>query len=77
MFKSIFNRSKKLAVVKDLAHDDYFNELRSTEYKRVDEEGHVYLDFTGGNLYSNQQLKKHHALLSKYVLGNPHSSNPT
>ncbi|MGK0391376.1 MAG: molybdenum cofactor sulfurtransferase [Maribacter sp.] len=53
------------------------DELRKKEYSRLDEEGHIYLDYTGGNLYAMSQIKKHHELLRQHVFGNPHSSNPT
>ena len=52
------------------------DELRATEYRRLDERGHVYLDYTGGSLYAESQLEKHHELLRSGVLGNPHSANP-
>lgn len=51
--------------------------LRSTEYRRMDEQGQVYLDYTGGSLYSESQLEQHFALLRSGVFGNPHSTNPT
>jgi len=53
------------------------DELRATEYRRLDERGQVYLDYTGGSLYAESQLEKHHELLRSGVLGNPHSANPT
>lgn len=53
------------------------DELRATEYRRLDERGQVYLDYTGGSLYAESQLEKHFALLRSGVLGNPHSANPT
>jgi selenocysteine lyase/cysteine desulfurase len=53
------------------------DELRSTEYARLDLGGHIYLDYTGGGLYSDSQLRRHHRLLSERVFGNPHSLNPT
>lgn len=53
------------------------DKLRKTEYKRLDKQHHVYLDYTGGNLYAESQLKKHLALLKYRILGNPHSTNPT
>lgn len=49
--------------------------LRKTEYKRLDKQKQVYLDYTGGNLYAESQLKQHMALLKKNTLGNPHSAN--
>ena len=51
--------------------------LRATEYSRLDRNGHIYLDYTGGNLYAQSQLDAHMALLRDDVLGNPHSTNPT
>ena len=40
-----------------------FEELRRTEYRRLDEGGHVYLDYTGGGLYAASQLREHVELL--------------
>jgi molybdenum cofactor sulfurtransferase len=53
------------------------DDLRATEYARLDNEGQIYLDYTGGGLYAERQLREHLALLSQRVLGNPHSDNPT
>jgi len=53
------------------------DELRATEYRRLDDSGQVYLDYTGGSLYAESQLQKHFDLLRSGVLGNPHSANPT
>jgi len=57
--------------------DEFFNHLRATEYSRIDEGNHTYLDFTGGNLYAKSQVIKHQELLLNNVFGNPHSTNPT
>jgi selenocysteine lyase/cysteine desulfurase len=35
------------------------------------------LDYTGGSLYADRQVREHMALLQRGVFGNPHSSNPT
>lgn len=51
--------------------------LRAKEYARLDRLGHVYLDYTGGGLYAESQMREHLALLGGSVLGNPHSQNPT
>lgn len=51
--------------------------LRAKEYSRLDDLGHVYLDYTGGGLYAESQLERHMEMLRKGVFGNPHSSNPT
>src|SRR6266567_8376661 len=53
------------------------DELRAREYARLDEPGHVYLDYTGGGLYAESQLREHFDLLRRGVFGNPHSLNPT
>jgi molybdenum cofactor sulfurtransferase len=53
------------------------NQLREHEYGRLDRLGHVYLDYTGGGLYAESQIREHLELLSDSVLGNPHSKNPT
>jgi molybdenum cofactor sulfurtransferase len=52
------------------------DDLRATEYHRLDELEQVYLDYTGGSLYAESQLQKHFELLRSGVLGNPHSGNP-
>ena len=51
--------------------------LRSTEYSRLDEQLHVYLDYTGGSLHAESQVREHMALLNSSVLGNPHSASLT
>ncbi len=51
--------------------------LREKEYARLDQQGHVYLDYTGGGLYAESQLQAHLEILRSGVFGNPHSANPT
>jgi len=53
------------------------DDLRATDYARLDQAGHVYLDYTGGGLYADSQLREHLRLLETGVYGNPHSVNPT
>jgi len=53
------------------------DDIRMQEFSRLDADGHVYLDYTGGGLYSDSQVRKHSDLLLSRVFGNPHSSNPT
>jgi molybdenum cofactor sulfurtransferase len=56
---------------------ELLDRLRATDYRRLDERQQVYLDYTGGCLYAESQLRKHFELLSSGVFGNPHSANPT
>ena len=63
-------------------HPDYgsttaLDELRRTDFARLDRGGHVYLDYTGGGLYADSQLVEHMRMLRENVFGNPHSVNPT
>ena len=53
------------------------DELRVKEYARLDRLGQVYLDYTGGGLYAECQLREHMTLLARGVFGNPHSKNLT
>jgi molybdenum cofactor sulfurtransferase len=53
------------------------DELRRTEFARLEAGGHVYLDYTGAGLYAESQLREHVELLRGNVFGNPHSLNPT
>jgi len=53
------------------------DQLRLTDFARLDHGGHVYLDYTGGGLYGESQLREHMRLLQSGVFGNPHSINPT
>jgi molybdenum cofactor sulfurtransferase len=53
------------------------DDLRANEYGRLDDHHHIYLDYTGGGLYADSQLRQHLALLAENVYGNPHSTNPT
>jgi molybdenum cofactor sulfurtransferase len=52
------------------------DELRATEYARLDPQQHVYLDYTGGGLYAECQLRDYFHLINDKVFGNPHSTNP-
>jgi selenocysteine lyase/cysteine desulfurase len=64
------------------AHPGYaettrFDELRRSEFARLDAQRHVYLDYTGGSLYTSSQVREHQALLDQCVFGNPHSASPS
>lgn len=54
----------------------HIDELRKTEFARIDKQGQIYLDFTAGGLYSEKQINEHAEFLKNHLLGNPHSSNP-
>jgi molybdenum cofactor sulfurtransferase len=53
------------------------DDLRATEFARLDGRGHVYLDYTGAGLYTASQLCWHTEMLVMHVLGNPHSASPS
>ena len=53
------------------------DELRRSDFARLEAGGHVYLDYTGAGLYADSQLAEHLELLRHNVFGNPHSLNPT
>ena len=57
-------------------NDVFFENLRKREFARLDQQCHVYLDYTGGNLYPESLVDMHHRFLKKFVFGNPHSTNP-
>ena len=64
------------------AHPDYestrvVDERRAADYRRLDEQRHVYLDYTGSSLYAESQVREHAAMLNTSVFGNPHSASPT
>ena len=61
----------------EYAATSHLDDLRATDYARLDRLGHVYLDYTGGSLYGESQLRRHQELLAGSVLGNPHSHNPS
>ena len=55
---------------------DAVEALRAREYARLDELDQVYLDYTGGSLYAESQLREHQDMLRAGVFGNPHSTSP-
>ena len=59
----------------EYASTDVLDALRQSDYGRLDAQGHVYLDYAGGGLYAESQLRHHAELLNDHVLGNPHSGN--
>jgi len=55
----------------------HLDALRAAEYGRLDEHGHVYLDYTGACLHAASQVRQHADLLNAQALGNPHSASPS
>ena len=55
---------------------DYVALVRELEFRRLDADAHVYLDYAGAALYPDTLVREHQRLLRRRVLGNPHSSNP-
>lgn len=53
------------------------DELRESDFARLDEQAEVYLDYTGGSLHGLSQLNAHMEMLQRPVFGNPHSDNPS
>ncbi len=57
------------------SNEAFFLQLRKKEYGRLDRAHHVYLDYTGSNLYPQSLVEAHQRFLQNAVLGNPHSVN--
>lgn len=51
--------------------------MRATQYSYLDEQRHIYLDYTGAGLAASAQLKAHQIRIASVLSGNPHSTNPT
>jgi molybdenum cofactor sulfurtransferase len=51
--------------------------LRAADFQRLDEQRHIYLDYTGGSLYGESLIHAHAALLAGHIFGNPHSMSPS
>jgi len=52
------------------------DEIRATEYARLDAAGDAYLDYTGAGIYAASQVRRHAEMLASSLLGNPHSASP-
>ena len=64
------------------AYPDYvdtavLDRLRATEYRYLDAKNHLYLDYTGGGLPAEAQIRAHAERVEGDCFGNPHSANPT
>ena len=52
------------------------DELRKTQYARLDDLGHTYLDWAAGALYAAGQVRDHLRLLNGHVFGSPNAQGP-
>tara|TARA_B100000586_G_scaffold188777_1_gene138816 strand:- start:79 stop:1515 length:1437 start_codon:yes stop_codon:yes gene_type:complete len=74
--------SMKLAYQKFLEANPSFestrvlDDLRAEDYGRLDRLGQVFLDYTGGGLYADSQIRGIAELLEAGIFGNPHSDSP-
>jgi selenocysteine lyase/cysteine desulfurase len=66
-----------LAAYSEYAATEPLEQLRARDYARLNEQDQIYLDYTGGGLYADSQIRRHHDLLRTHVFGNPHSLNPS
>ena len=73
----LLRKTNPIKVQPELFENDFFENLRQTEYANLEESGQIYLDFTGGNLYPKSIVEKHFNYLLSGVYGNPHSTNPS
>jgi selenocysteine lyase/cysteine desulfurase len=60
----------------EYAGTSILDEVRRSEFGRLDRQQHVYVDYTGAGLYADSQVRQHAELLAEHVFGNPHSSSP-
>jgi selenocysteine lyase/cysteine desulfurase len=54
----------------------HLDALRASDYRRLDDQRHVYLDYTGAGLPADSQVREHLQLLAAGIFGNPHSASP-
>ena len=66
-----------LADYPEYASTHAIDALRAREYRRLDDQQHVYLDYTGGSLHAESQVLEHARLLNEHIFGNPHSASPS
>jgi hypothetical protein len=49
------------------------DDLRASDFSRLDTTGETYVDYMGGALYPESLIRRHAAFLTNNVLGNTHS----
>lgn len=62
-----------LAQFPEYASTAVLDDLRRTDYGRLDAQDQAYLDYTGGGVYADSQIRAHAELITGQTLGNPHS----
>jgi molybdenum cofactor sulfurtransferase len=67
--------SEFVARYPEYASTEAIDRLRAHDYSRLDRDNHIYLDYTGGSLYAESQVRAHADLLTSGVFGNPHSGS--
>ena len=67
--------SEFLGAYPEYASTAALDRLRASDYSRLDAAGHAYLDYTGGGLHADSQIRDHANLLLREVCGNPHSGS--
>ncbi|MEH1164276.1 aminotransferase class V-fold PLP-dependent enzyme [Micromonospora sp. CPCC 205539] len=53
------------------------DDLRATEYRHLDQQGQVYLDYAGSGVAAQAQVNAHRDRLLAGLYSNPHSESPT
>ena len=66
-----------LAEYPDYTSTHAIDAMRAREYRRLDDQHHAYLDYTGGSLHAESQVLEHAKLLNAHIFGNPHSASPS
>jgi len=66
-----------LSLYPEFADTSEIDRVRQSDYARLNEQNHIYLDYTGAGLYASSQIEEHTRLLQDHIFGNPHSTNPS
>jgi selenocysteine lyase/cysteine desulfurase len=70
-------RAEFLDKCPEYSRTEALDRLRVSDYSRVDRLAQIYLDYTGGSLHAESQLREHGELLNRQVFSNPHSASVT
>ncbi|MBF6169614.1 aminotransferase class V-fold PLP-dependent enzyme [Streptomyces gardneri] len=53
----------------------HLDRVRAEDFRRLDEQGLIYLDYTGSGLPSRSQLRAYQRAMGEEIWGNPHSAS--